>query len=70
MTKEQAFEFMLENRGSKVCHQYYSDDEYVFINENGEFETEDGYTHGGIYDEFWGIYQKWEDGWKKYESNN
>jgi hypothetical protein len=63
MTKEEAYKAMLEDK-QKVCHQYYSPNEFVFINEDGEFETEDGYPRGGIYDEFWSVYQKWEDGWE------
>lgn len=61
MTKQEAYQKMLT--GHKMWHEHYTDDEFVFINENGEFETEDGYTHGGVNDEFWTVYQKWEDGW-------
>lgn len=64
MTKQEAYNEML--KGFKMKHQYYSPEEFVFINENGEFETEDGYSHGGINDEFWSVYQKWEDGWDYY----
>lgn len=34
----------------------------------GKFITECGYSHGGIYDEFWNIYQRWEDVWEKIET--
>lgn len=68
MTKQEAYHEML--KGNKVRHEYYSPDEYVFINDKGEFETEDGYTHGGIYDEFWVIYQKWETGWSLFKDIN
>lgn len=68
MTKQEAYQEMLA--GHKMCHTHYTDDEFVFINENGEFETEDGYTHGGVNDEFWSIYQKWDDGWSYYDAGN
>lgn len=62
MTRQEAYEAML--RGDKVRHDNYSSDEYLMINKYGDFETEDEYTHGGIFDEFWTKYQKWEDGWE------
>ena len=62
MTKQEAYEAMLA--GKKVSHNYYSNDEYLMINKDGDFQTEDGFTHGGIFDEFWTKYQKWEDGWE------
>ena len=68
MTKQEAYQEMLE--GHKMCHTHYTDEEFVFINANGEFETEDGYTHGGVYDEFWSVYQKGEDGWYRYKNMN
>lgn len=40
MTKEEAYQAMLG--GKKVRHQYYSDSEFLFINKNSKFETEDG----------------------------
>ena len=67
MTKQEAHKEML--KGHKMRHQYYSPEEFVFINANNEFETEDGYSHGGIYDEFWQVYQKWEDGWGYHRDN-
>ena len=68
MTKQEAYQEMLA--GHKMCHEHYTDEEFVFINANGEFETEDGCTHGGVYDEFWSVYQKWEDGWYRYKNTN
>lgn len=65
MTKQEAYAAM--QQGRKVRHEYYSPEEYVFINKKGNLETEDGCDHGGIYDEFWGIYQKWQTGWSIYE---
>ena len=49
--------------GKKVRHEYYSDNEFVFINKQAELETEDGHTHGTFNDEFWKVYQKWDEGW-------
>lgn len=68
MTKDQAYQEML--KGFKMKHEYYSDDEYVFINSDGKFETEDGCVHGGVHDEFWSVYQKWNDGWDYYSNDN
>jgi hypothetical protein len=65
MTKQEAYAAM--QQGHKVRHEYYSPEEYVFINKKGNFQTEDGYDQGGIYDEFWFKYQKWETGWSIYE---
>jgi hypothetical protein len=65
MTKDEALDAMIS--GKKVRHQYYSPEEYVFINSHAEFETEEGCKHGGMFDEFWAIYQKWEDGWEIFE---
>ena len=50
MTKQQAYEQML--KGFKMKHKYYSPEEFVFINENGEFETEDGYSHVALMTNF------------------
>lgn len=49
--------------GKVVKHCYYSDDEYLFVNDNGLLQTEEGYTHsfGG---EFWSVYQQFPDGWE------
>jgi len=66
MTHDQAYQAM-EN-GEKVTHQYYSDDEYAFINNDGNIETEDGCIHGGRFDKFWDKYQKWNIGWEIYKN--
>lgn len=68
MTKKEAYQYMLE--GGFVRHCGYTSDEYVFINRDGKFETEDGYVHGGVHDEFWTKCQVWEDGWEKVEKIN
>jgi len=61
LTKEEAYKAMIA--GHKVKHEGYSDEEYVFINKDDKFETEDGCIHGKRFDEFWSTIQKWEDGW-------
>jgi hypothetical protein len=68
MTKLEAYQMMLA--GCYVRHHNYEPEEYVFINKDGELETEDGYSHGGRFDEFWAVYQKWEDGWELYNDRN
>jgi hypothetical protein len=65
MTKDEAYDAMVA--GKKIRHQYYSPEEFAFINADGEIETEEGCKHGGMFDEFWAIYQKWEDGWEIFE---
>lgn len=67
MTKNEAYQEML--KGFKMKHEYYSPEEFVFINEDGKFETEDGCVHGNRFDEFWSVYQKWEDGWDYYDED-
>ena len=64
MKKSEAYQEMLS--GAKMRHEYYLPEEFVFINENGQFETEDSCILGGVNDEFWAVYQKWEDGWDYY----
>lgn len=61
MKRSEAYEQMLN--GKRVAHQYYDPKEYLFINNDGEFETEDGFTHGGVHNEFWYNIQNWQDGW-------
>ena len=61
MTKKEAYQAMVS--GLKVRHEYYSSNEYVFINKDGKIQTEDGCIHGKQFDEFWNIRQVWETGW-------
>ena len=64
MTKLEALEYLQLSPLNRVRHSYYSSEEWLSFKE-GQFVTEDGYSHGSIYDEFWTIYQKWESGWEK-----
>lgn len=61
LTKVEAYNAMLI--GHKIRNEYYSEGEFAFINKDGLIETEDGCVHGSRLDEFWSVYQKWEDGW-------
>lgn len=69
MTKLEALEYLQLSPLNRVKHSYYSGDEWLSF-KDGKFVTEDGYSHGGIYDEFWNTYQIWEDGWEKIETGN
>jgi hypothetical protein len=61
LTKTEAYNAML--MGHKIRNEYYSEEEFAFINKDGLIETEDGCVHGGRSGEFWSVYQKWEAGW-------
>jgi hypothetical protein len=62
LTKIQARQALIE--GKKIRNIRYSDNEYLFLNKNGDLETEDGYTHGGFLSEFWNdIQSKLPDEW-------
>ena len=60
LTKDEAYKLM--ERGHKICHEYYSDDEYLTV-KNGIIYDENGYKMGTKHDEFWSRIQKWETGW-------
>lgn len=64
MTKSEAYEEM--QKGNKIRHEYYSPNEYLFINRQGRIETEDGYTHSR-FGNFWMKIQKWENGWSVFK---
>ena len=67
MTKKEAYKFMVDNPDVKIRHDYYSDNEYIFMNENEEIITEEGYNMGDHTGEFWSKYQIFEDGWEVVE---
>lgn len=60
LTKEQAYNLMLE--GHKICHEYYADDEYLYMMGSIIYD-ENGYNMGNYMDDFWQKIQKWETGW-------
>ena len=55
MNKHQAYEAMCQ--GHKVCNEYYTPEEYAFINQNGLIEYEDGCVVGNQFSENWVKYQ-------------
>ena len=65
MTKQEALQAMKD--GKKVFHEYYTSDEYLWMNENGHIFTEENYDMGTERSEFWVFIQKWADGWFLYE---
>lgn len=64
MTKDQALEKM--KQGFKVSNEYFTSDEYLFMNASGEIISEDGYNFN---DWFFNIRrgEDWKlDGWRVY----
>jgi len=55
MNKQEAYQSMLQ--GNKVCNEYYSPEEYAFINSDGLIEYEDGCVVGNEQSENWVKYQ-------------
>lgn len=55
MNKYQAYEAMCQ--GHKVCNEYYSSEEYAFINKDKLIEFEDGCIVGNQFSENWVKYQ-------------
>lgn len=55
MNKQEAYQAMCQ--GHKVCNEYYTPDEYAFINQNGLIEYEDGCVVGDQFSENWRVYQ-------------
>ena len=66
MNKQEAYQSMLQ--GNKLTNEYYSPEQYVFINSDNEFEFEDGVVFEW---NDWDIYQdpKSEWNWYIWESN-
>jgi hypothetical protein len=62
MNKQEAYEAMLQ--GYKVRNEYYTPEEYAFINREGLIQLEDGVVAGTKDDEFWAKYQVWDEGWE------
>jgi len=62
MGREEALELL--HQGKKVTHEYFDDDEFIYISERtGTFTTEDGYD----FTEQWWEYDKFKDGWSEYK---
>lgn len=62
MNKNQAYVAM--QQGHKVCNEYYSPEEYAFINDSGLIEYEDGCVVGDQDCENW---VKYQDPYHEYE---
>lgn len=62
MTKTEAYQAMLD--GYKIRNEYYSPEEFAFINKDGLIELEDSVIAGTKHDEFWAINQAWDEGWE------
>jgi len=62
MNKQEAYQSMLQ--GNKVCNEYYSPEEYAFINSDGLIEYEDGCVVGDEHAENW---VKYQDPYSKFE---
>jgi hypothetical protein len=60
VSKEDAYELMMQ--GHKIRHEYYTDDEYLYM-KNGIIYDENEYRMGYGHEEFWQRIQKWEMGW-------
>lgn len=62
MTKQEAIAAM--QKGNRVKHSLFSSNEWMKMNEAGEYEFEDGYTMD--VDTFWSIRDQeyWENNWK------
>ena len=63
ITKEQAYNLMLD--GHKIAHEYYLDDEYLYMIGSIIYD-ESGYVLGNYMDDFWNKTQKWETGWRTF----
>ena len=55
MNKKEAYEAM--QKGYKVCNEYYTPEEYAFINQAGLIEYEDGCIVGNEFSSNWVKYQ-------------
>lgn len=64
MTKDEALGKM--KQGFKVSNQYFTSDEFLYMNENGVIMSEDGYNFNDwFFNIHWG--EEWKlDGWRVY----
>lgn len=63
ISKDEAYKLM--EQGRKICHEYYTDDEYLHMRDGRIFD-EHGLCLGTKDDTFWNIHQRWEHGWKTF----
>jgi hypothetical protein len=77
MTQKDVINFMRENIDVKVTHQYFSPNEWIAINKEGEIYSEDGVNWGYINDphHFEGTCldpadDKFKEGWDMFNNKN
>lgn len=71
MTRDQVIEYMCDNRGVKVKHESFAEDEYIYMKDcDGNIYDENGYlfenrvdNHNGMRIRQGGV---WEKGWSLY----
>ncbi len=66
MTRDEAIRAM--NYGCKVTHSYFTDDEYIYM-EDHDIISEEGYNFGGVFGEFWwekSTNENFDEGWSVY----
>lgn len=61
MTKQEAYRQMV--LGKKIRHANYGPEEYIWF-DGCQIRDEAGYHMGTRLDEFWTVYQNWEEGWE------
>jgi hypothetical protein len=66
MTREEALQAMIG--GEKVTHQYFSDDEFIYMKGNNIYDEND-FNMKTVNDEFWIIRktEMFDDGWSIYK---
>lgn len=62
LNKREATEALVA--GHRLRHEYYSDSEWVELQNSGQLVTEDGYPKGTCNGEWWKDIQKWDWGWE------
>jgi hypothetical protein len=65
ISKDEAYKLM--EQGRKIAHEYYSDNEFLIM-KYGIIYDENGYSMGTKKDMFWSKIQKWETGWRTFDS--
>jgi len=64
MTKLEAEDAM--RIGKRIRHDYYSDDEFLYLDNDNIIRDENDYNMGSLDDDFWSVTQEWNDGWSTY----
>lgn len=74
MTRDEIIKYMKQHHGSKVTHEYFSDDEYIYMEPNGCIRDENHYLVEDWYSMGPGAHNLmrmrkggvWEEGWNVY----